>query len=225
MVKKKEEISGVTSVKENNNIVLSSKYSVDMVPFYKEENYVMDNIGFIKFIKNVELQVRTSKDYKAYIRYLKEDLDPPLNHCMVYSNITDDVAPIEMHHFLFTLFDYIEIIIGWYFKMKKPFSSSRVFHTIMEEHRNNNIFIIMLSEAVHKAVHNNKFNSSSNFLDYKMAHGNIVEFLNKYYIGLNFTHINKIRMYFKKYEEYTNNPPEGFFEEVVTKWNEEVCIK
>lgn len=219
----KQEISGITSDKKDKNVIISAETSTDIIPFYKEENYVLDNVNFIKFIKNVELQVRTSKEYKAYIRYLKEDLG--LNHCMVYSNITDTMTPIEMHHFLFTLFDCVEIIIGWFFKTHTQFSSSRVFGKIMEEHRNNNISVMMLSESVHAAVHNKNKNDDVRLLDYRMAHGNIVGFLNNYYQALSFNHIAKIKRYMEQYENYFNNPPDKFFDTVITKWSNEIMVK
>lgn len=220
----KEEISGVESDKKDKNIIISSKNSGNIVPFYKDETYILDNINFVKFIKNVESQVRTSKDYKAYIYYLKNVLDPPLNRCMVYSNIDDSMANIEMHHFLFTLFDYVEIIIGWYLKQGKLFSSSRIFSIVMEEHRKHHIPVMMLSEAVHKAIHNDHKNNSSTFLDYRSAHGDIVSFLEKYYSGLSYSHIAKLKKYFEKYKEYSENPPEDFFETVITKWTDEIMV-
>jgi len=225
MYNKKKHISNIESEKTESNIVLSSNSSGDILPFYKEDTYMLDNVSFIKFIKNVEYLVRTSKDYKSYIRYLKEELDPPLNRCMVYNNISDDMAKIEMHHFLFTLFDYIEIIIGWCFKNKVPFSSSKLSHMVMEEHRNHHVLVMMLSESVHVAIHNVNKKDSIRFLDYRMAHGNLIGFLNTYYDGLSFNHIAKLRNYFEQYAEYTKNPPESFFEEIITKWNNEVQVK
>ena len=218
-----EEISGVQSTStKSSNIIISSYRSGDLVPFLKEESYTVDNSSFIRFIKNVEMQVRTSKEYRAYIRYLKEDLTPPLNHCMVYSHITDDMAPIEMHHGpIFTLFDIVEIIIGWHFRSGIPFSSSRIFYETMNEHRLNHVQVVMLSEAVHKAIHNNKKGVEPYFLDYKMAHGDIMSFLAKYYTGLSFQHIGKIKGYLESYEKNLNKK-EGFFEEFVTKWCDEI---
>ena len=215
---------GVHSDKKNSNIVVSSKNCSDLVPFYKEQSYMLDDTSFIKFIKNVEMQVRTSKEYKAYIYYLKNTLSPPLNHCMVYSNMTDDKCIIEMHHFLFTLFDIVEIIIGWHFKSNIPFSSSRIFHVVMEEHRLHNVSVIMLSQAVHNAIHNKNKDDTVRFLDYRMAHGNIVEFLNKYYSGLSFNHIGKIKRYLEQHEQFSKKPIEEFFDEVITKWNSEIMI-
>ena len=216
-------MAGLDSAAVKGNIVVSSQRSGDIIPFYKSESYVLDNVNFIKFIKNVEMQVRTSKEYRAYIRYLKEELDPPLNHCMVYSNITDEHAPIEMHHgVIFTLFDYIEIIIGWCIRNKTQFSSSRIYGIVMEEHRLNNIQVVMLSEAVHKSLHNTK-DKEPRFLDYKMCHGNIVEFLNKYYLGLSFNHIGKLKRYFDSYEK-NMNLKDKFFDEFITKWCDEILV-
>jgi len=219
----KNEVAGVESSIENGNVMISAEGNSFILPFYLDERYILDNINFTKFVKNVELQVRTSIEYKSYIRYLKEDLK--LNYCMVYSNITDETAPIEMHHFLLTLYDYVEIIVGWCFKNKILFSSSKIFGIIMEEHRKNNILVMMLSQACHLAVHNKNKSDKIRFLDYRMAHGNIVEFLKKYYEGLSFTHISKIKRYMDDYVKNKDNPPDSFFDEYITKWSDEVMVK
>ena len=221
---KNQNIPGLDSSKNSNgNIVITSNKTDLIVPFYKDESYILDNISFIKFIKNVEMQVRTSKEYRAYIKYLTEELDPPLNHCMVFSNITDDVAPIELHHGpIYTLFDYVEIIIGYYIRTKTIFSSSKIFSTVMDEHRFNNIQVVMLCEAVHNSIHNAK-EKEQRFLDYKMAHGNIVEFINKYYLGLSFNHIGKLKRYFETYEKNVNKK-DKFFDEFITKWCDEILV-
>jgi len=219
---KSNSVAGITTDKIGGNIVLSSDRSNVIVPFYKSESYVLDNINFIKFIKNVEMQVRTSKEYSAYIRYLKEELNPPLNHCMVYSNITDEDAPIEMHHgVIFTLFDYVEIIMNWCIYNKMLFSSSKVFSIIMDEHRLNNIQVVMLSEDVHIAIHNRKSGVAPKFIDYNMCHGDIVTFLNKYYTGLSYNHIGKLKSYFDSYE-INMNKKDKFFDEFITKWSDEI---
>lgn len=223
-MKDKVEIAGVLSEKENKNIIISSiNRNPNILPFFMEEKFCLNDIDYIKFIKNVEMQVRTSLEYKSYIKYLKEDLG--LNHCMVYSNITDNIAPIEMHHHIFTLYDCVEIVLGWCFKNKIQFSSSKIFGIIMEEHRLNNILIIMLSQSVHLDQHNKNKEKTKRLLDYRMGHGNIVEFLKKYYTGLSFNHLNKIKQYLEEYQKQITNPPDKFFEEYITKWNKEVMIK
>lgn len=225
MENEKIEVVGVISEsdKENKNIIISSpNRNPNILPFFMDEKYVMNDVNIVKFIKNVEMQVRTSLDYKAYIRYLKEDLG--LNHCMIYSNITDVIAPIEMHHHIFTLYDIVEIILGYCFKNKIQFSSSKIFGIIMEEHRLNNILVVMLSQAVHIDIHNKNKENNKKFIDYRMCHGNIVEFLKKYYTGLSFNHLNKIKQYMDEYTKYMKNPPEKFFDECITIWTKEVMI-
>jgi len=212
----KNTFSNIISEKTETNVVLKDDAKTSIIPFYKEKSFLLNTIDYLKFIKSIEHQVRTSKEYSAYIRYLKEDLDPKLNHCMVYSNITDSDAPIEMHHHIFTLFDIVEIISTWFFKNDMPFSSSRVFHVVMEEHRNNRILVVMLCKAVHEAVHN-KINPR--FLDYRMGHGDIVGFLEKYWDCLSITHIKKIQVYMEEFKKQTCEEIGYFFEEVISRWD------
>lgn len=216
-------VAGVSTEFIDDNCLISTEDNTSIIPFYTEEKYILDNVNFTKFVKNVEMQIRTSLEYKSYIRYLKEELH--LNRCMVYGHITDEVAPIEMHHHILTLYDIVEIIIGWCFKNKMIFSSSKIFSIVMEEHRLNNILVIMLSQMVHVAVHNKNKDDGVRFLDYRMGHGNICEFLNKYYTGLSFTHLSKIRKYMEDFNKNSKEPAENFFEEIITKWNKEVMIQ
>lgn len=214
-----EKIANITSESNEKNVILTDTVTTEIVPFYRSKDLLTNTVNYVKFIKNVEAQVRSSKEYSAYIKYLKTELDPPLSHCMVMSNITDDHAPIEMHHMILTLFDIVEIIATWHFKNDKPFSSSRIFHCVMEEHRANRILVVMLCEAVHKACHNQ---SNPKFIDYRMGHGDIVAFLEKYWDCLSLTHIKKIQVYLESHKKYTNEEPNSFFEEVITKWTNEV---
>jgi len=215
-------IAGVTSKFMDDNFLISAEDNTSIIPFYTEEKFILDNINFVRFIKNIEMQVRTSLEYRAYIRYLKEELH--LNRCSVYSHINDQIAPIELHHHIFTLYDIVEIVISWCFKNKILFSSSKIFSIVMEEHRLNNVLVVMLSQMVHVAVHNKNKEDGVRFLDYRMAHGNVYEFLRKYYTGLSFTHLSKLRRYIDEYNKTMKNPPESFFEEFITKWNKEVMV-
>jgi len=215
------EISNIESAKVDDNIILKDSKSGEIIPLFRSKKFIFNTISFTNFIKNVEQQVHTSNEYKAYIKYLKCDIDPRLNHCMVYSNITDEEAPIDMHHHIFTLYDTIEIITTKFFKTDTQFSSSRIFHEVMEEHRHHRVLVVMLCRAVHEAVHNVK---NPRFIDYRMGHGDIVSFIEKYWDCLSIRHINKIRKYVEEYEKNLNEKPScaSWFEEVITRWCREV---
>ncbi len=219
------EVAGLkgTSTKNGNVIVSSDKLDVSTT-MYKEEDFMLDNSGFIKYIKNIESQIRTCNEYSGYIAYLKNDLEPGLKHCMVYSDITDDMTSIEMHHgVIFTLFDYVEIVIGWHLKNGLKFSTPLIANIVMQEHLDNNVQVVMLCEAAHKSLHPKKKGIEPKFVDHRMCHGNIVNFLNKYYDGLNYNHLGKLRRYFDTYEENMKSQ-DTFFEEFITKWNNEIQV-
>ena len=218
------DFAGIKSKKTNDgNIIIHRDGSNSLIPFYKSDTYSIDTRSYNAFIKGVEKLVRDPiMGYNAYIRYLKEELDPPLNRCMVYSNITDDTVPIEMHHgVIFTLYDYVEIITNHLFKRGKKFSTFEVAHLVMQEHFENRVQVIMLSKAAHLALHPKKKGVKPKFVDYKSCHGDIVGFLEKYYDGLSFNHLGKLRRYFDTYEENMKTK-DSFFEEFITTWNEEI---
>ena len=223
MTTEKNEIGGVQSiVTETKNIILVEDSANSLVPLIKGPEYAFDTAYIKALIPNIEYQARTSKEYKAYVRYLKEDLDPKLDHCMVYSGMNDDAVPIEMHHGpIFTLFDYVEIILKYHFDKGIGFTSADISHLVMEEHRKNHVQVLMLSKGAHLAVHPKKKGIKAKFVDYRSAHGNIVEFLNTYHEGLMIKHISKMRNYFDEYEANTNEK-DSFFDISITKWNNEI---
>jgi hypothetical protein len=137
---------------------------------------------------------------------------------MVYSNITDDIAPIEMHHGpIWTLFDYAQIISNWLFKKKDLISTVKAAEILMEEHLANRIQVVMLSKLAHEMVHPRKSGIEPMFLDYRSAHGDIVGFIEKYYEGLDLTHITKMQKYLDSYEMNVGKVDE-FLDDTITLW-------
>jgi hypothetical protein len=72
--------------------------------FRKEVDFSSDRDGF-DIIKSSEAIIRIDESYNSYKAHLLNDF-PELAKCALYSNITSDMANLEMHHGpIFTLFD------------------------------------------------------------------------------------------------------------------------
>ena len=54
-----------------------------------------------------------------------------------------------------------------------------------------------------------------------MCHGDLVRFIEKYYTGLDFCHMEKLRRYFATYEENMGKQ-DDFFKSFITEWCKEV---
>jgi hypothetical protein len=199
--------------KINKNPTIDSTNSDYLIPFYKNEDYFFSVENLVNFVKSVEKTVRVSNKYSRYIKYLKEDIG--LNFCQVTSNITDDVAEVEMHHGpIFTLFDYCLIIVEYMLNTNKKINTFSVADLILKEHFENNIQVVMLSKTVHEEVHERNI-----FLNYKHAFGDLNKFIQKYHIGLSEDMINKANKYIE-YSEVNESFDKGVLDlkNSILKW-------
>ena len=149
----------------------SSEY---LLLFYKNEEYFSSIESKNKFLKNCEKLVRTNKRYKAYIRYLKQEVK--LNRCQVLSNLTDEAVTIEMHHGpIFTLYDICEIGVDYFLSKNMKITTFRIAKWVLDEHWANRIQVVMLSTTIHQEVHDRQL-----FLNMKQAWGDLHAFLKRY---------------------------------------------
>jgi len=191
--------------KPQHNPTIDSEYSMFELPFYKTIDYFANIDNFVRFVKGVENMVRTSPYYKKYISYLKNDLG--LNYCQVLSNIKSESEKekieIHMHHGpILTLFDVVSIVTDSLLARDEKVNTFIVADKVIEEHFNNNIQVVMLSETVHEEVHANNI-----FINLKQAFGDINTFIKKYRDGLNDEYIDKINKYIEtslKYDSFDN---------------------
>ena len=186
--------------KTGKNPTLDAETSLYTLPFYKNSEYFASLDNFAGFVKAVEKLVRTSKFYKRYIRYIKEDVG--IKFCQVLSNIKQEdeesLVEIEMHHGpILTLFDYISIIVDWMLYNNNKITTFNVADIIIEEHFQNRIQIVMLSKTVHEQVHENNI-----FLSTKHAFGDLNGFINKYKKGISEELKDKINRYIELCEKY-----------------------
>jgi len=195
-------IANIKFKNTKNRPIIDSDTCAFALPFYKNGEYFSNIDNFVSFIKAVEKQVRGDNFYKKYISYLKNDIG--LTRCQVLSNIDDESAEIELHHGpILTLFDCACIITDYYLAKNKKINTFIISNTLLEEHKNNNIQVVMLSKSVHQQVHDNNI-----FINLKQAFGNLVTFLNKYRTGIHPEQIQKINKYIElseKYESFDKN--------------------
>lgn len=212
-----------SATKDNGNVVIGLKGSEKYVqlPFNKKDKYFMNPTDFIRFIKNCESAIRRSPEYSRYIAYLKNTVG--LRSCALFHDLNDAMCPIEMHHYIFNLYDIIEIQIAHLFKAGEPINTFTVSYNVLKDHLANIIQVVMLSEMAHKGWHafqqqKNKDNARF-FIPMTACFGDISKFIEKYHEDMTMQHIMKLKTYFKDYETYTDNPPmPSIFSESVTEW-------
>ena len=231
MSEEKTEMMNINSeTKDNGNIVVgvTGKEKFMHLPFNKKDKYFMNPVDFVKFVKATEATIRHSQEYNRYIAYLKNDVG--LHRCALFSGIDSDSATIEMHHFIFTLYDHVEIQIAHLFNQGDRINSSNVAHNVLKDHFENMILIVPLCEAAHKAYHasllakktgaGNETNSEF-FIDINAAFGDLGKYIQKYKDDLTITHYMKLKNYFDEYNRRSGKPIKPtVFNESVTEWRD-----
>lgn len=159
------------------------------VCFYKDIDYFQDEVLYTKFVKNCERMIRTSKDYKVFISFIKNVLG--FNFCMAQSQISDKDATVEMHHGpIFTLYDITSVILNKFIKTGKKINSFRITDAVINEHFAMRVQVVMLAVTNHEAFHNRDL-----FLNVRQGIGNLTSFIDMYVDCLDDIHKYKIWNY------------------------------
>lgn len=137
------------SVLDSDNIVAKFENDVFGVPFLTNEFF--DEKTEVSFIKKVEQMVRGSQEYRAFIRYVREELQ--FNHCSFLNTLDSGDVTIELHHHPFTLFDIVSTELNRHIMQKKTFNTFSISFFVMSLHYQNMIGLVPLSKTFHEMVH------------------------------------------------------------------------
>ncbi|WPH64119.1 hypothetical protein [Staphylococcus phage vB_StaM_PB50] len=150
---KNNKINNVLIKKDsNNNTILvnkQSKFQISSLYFEIESENSLK-----KFIKNVEGLVRRSNEYKKYLSILKEGYN--LKNDIIMSNITEDMATTEYHHFPFTLYEIVEIVTNKAIMEDEQFTSIDIAERVLKLHFENKVGLVLLTKTNHQLAHAGK---------------------------------------------------------------------
>ena len=210
-------VPGIESYQENANPVLSSPNSVYAISFYQTRDTLMDIDTYRVFLKNCESRFRHSVTYTNYKGYL---IDIGMNRCQVHGYITSDMegVSIEMHHAILTLFDICLLITEHMLNTVGYVTTFDVVQALKEEHKANNIALVMLSKTPHQMYH---AESSQFFIHPSMCFGNWPKLLEKYKLGLTQDVAFKILYYLKEAIETEGTTDNGLLNlrEKIKEWS------
>lgn len=210
-------VPGIESYQENANPVLSSPNSVYAISFYQTRDTLMDIDTYRVFLKNCESRFRHSVTYTNYKGYL---IDIGMNRCQVHGYITFDMegVSIEMHHAILTLFDICLLITEHMLNTVGYVTTFDVVQALKEEHKANNIALVMLSKTPHQMYH---AESSQFFIHPSMCFGNWPKLLEKYKLGLTQDVAFKVLYYLKKAIETEDTTDNGLLNlrEKIKEWS------
>lgn len=197
--------------KKGNLILEYDKVNGMYITMMSSENKLSNTNERHRFIKKTESIIRKSIQYKAYKKKL---MDSGINMCAILGNITDDKAKIEMHHGpIFTLWDYVEISLQYLYKNNQPISTFRIADLVLSDHFDDIIQVVMISESVHKTVHNPSNNTLN--IPLESAWGDLVGYLEKYKGCFDYKHFAKLNDYLGLNR---NNMNFDLFKTKITEW-------
>lgn len=107
-----------------------------------------------KFIKTCEVLIRSSKEYKDFIKYFKEYYD--IHSCAFFTNLdtmTLSKVKLEIHHEPFSLFDITNIVLNKHLMNDVPLNYFRIASEVTKLHYEHKVGLIPLSVTVHQLYH------------------------------------------------------------------------
>lgn len=190
----------IVDIGDDENPALSSPNAIEDLYFYQTKESLADVERYSTFIKSSISRFRRSRTYKNYKGYL---MSLGLNRCQKMGNISEEMATIEMHHNILTIFDIAVLITEHVLNTTGKISSFDLVYLLKQEHKNNNIPIVMLSLTAHEMYHND----SDNFIPINMTFGKWWELLYKYRYGITIDIAYKINEYINRslHDDTENN--------------------
>ena len=129
------------------------------------------------FISNCINRFRSSRTYKGYKSHL---MMIGLNRSQILGNIEDGMAKIEMHHNFLTIYDITILISQHILNTVGRCTSFDIVSLLSQEHKLNNIPIVMLDETSHQLYHS----TPDMYIPVSMTFGKWWELLLKYRYGI-----------------------------------------
>lgn len=174
--------------KDPVNPVLRSPYVPFELPFYQTKYTLMDIDVYTNFIKNAVSRFRKSRTYTHYKGYL---MNLGMDHCQLHSNIYADMATIEMHHNMLTIFDIAVILTEHTINTIGYITTFDLVNLLKKVHTENKVQLVMLSLTAHQLYHN----ANGMYIHPDMCFGNWMAFLEEYKYGITIELANKIINY------------------------------
>ena len=173
----------------------------DIEPCTKETYDLYDPKDFKKYINDIERIVRSSREYKVYIQYLRNYMD--MNSSLFSENISNAETTkikIEIHHTPFTLFDITMTVFNKRSRCGENLNCFLVAKEVAYLHYFLYVGLIPLSKTEHKLVHN-----QSLFVPLDKVLGRYDEFIEMYRNDIPADAMERYEVYKNMTENYNYN--------------------
>lgn len=213
-------LPGIDSFEDNGNPMIASPYASFAIGFYQTRDSLLDVNEYRSFLKNCETRIRRSQTYSHYKHFI---MDLGMNHCQIHGYINSDMATLEMHHAIMTLFDICLMISEHFLNTIGYVSTFDVVQAVKEEHKLGNIALVMLSKTPHQVYHDNP---GEFFIHPSMCFGNWPLLIEKYKDGLTQDVAFKLLYYIKKAIETNETDDAGLLNlsEKIRDWSERYYV-
>ena len=215
-------VPGIETYQENENPVVTSPYSTFSISFYQTRESLIDIDTYRSFLKNCESRFRHSVTYSNYKGFL---IGLGLDRCQVHGFINTNMegVDIEMHHAILTLFDICLMITEHLLNTVGYVTTFDVVQALKEEHKANNIALVMLSKTPHQLYH---ANSGQFYIHPKMCFGNWPRLIEKYKDGLTQDVAFKLLYYLKRAIDENGTQDDGLLDlrDKIKEWSEKYVV-
>lgn len=208
------QIPGISLTSIYNNPALVSPNSSFILPFYETRETLFDTETYEDFLKNAISRFRKSRTYKHYKSFL---MNLGLDRCQFMGNITSEMATIEMHHNMLTIFDIALIITEHILNTQGMISTFDLVMLLKQEHKNHRVQLTMLCKTAHQLY----TNTDDIFIHPSMCIGNWMEFLNRYSTGITQDIAYKLVFYLNDAIKNDGSNDNGLLEarDKIMEWN------
>jgi len=125
-----------------------------------------------RFIKNVEMSVRKSIEYKLWRNYIIDVLQ--VNECMITHESVNEVT-IDIHHHIPSLYVLVSALVNEKLEKEEEFCTFDIATKAIELHYQNRLGYVTLLKSMHEKFHNGFLKIPIN-----LVRGNYQYFLDHY---------------------------------------------
>ena len=132
-----------------------------------------------KFVRNCEMLVRRSLEYKLWRNYIIEVLQ--INECMITQEKNSEVS-IDVHHHIPSLYILVSSLVNRNIENGEDFCTFDLCKEIIELHFQNKIGYVTLLKSMHEKFHNGRLDIPVSLVkgDYRHFMNNYSRFLDEY---------------------------------------------
>ena len=134
-----------------------------------------------RYISRIEKIVRSSEEYRDYIRYVKDSME--LDSCIFFNKVSSSKekgnrghVSVEIHHDPITLYDIVATVLRKFENEGKPLDDLMIADEVMMLHYENEVGLVPVSKTAHEILHN----SDKLFVPLNMVYGEYSRFLSDY---------------------------------------------